>query len=284
MNNFEQIVEEKSTKVIKELFFHVGLAKTGSTFLQNRFFHKLKGIRYIHTSKFYRYNSIIKQSNENQLLFSREFDRQFFDETLKIAEKYPYAKIIIVLRSNEKWIASQYRRYVKNGGSRSFENFINIKTNKGIWKIEEALFLPKLKFLTRHFNNPPLILFYEEFKENPHKVFRKIADYTNSDYDKNSINLKPKHKSYSDKQLLFIRKLTRKFYKKDPYEFTDKEVTWLKYRSRWFLLHIFLYLAKFIPMRFEEELISKKQLLEYESFYRKDWEQCLEFTKENSVF
>ncbi len=270
-------------KKLKELFFHVGLAKTGSTYLQNKFFHKLKGIGYIHTSKFYRYNDIIAKSNENRLLFSREFDRQFFDETLKIAEKYPYAKIIIVLRSNEKWIASQYRRYVKNGGSRSFEDFINIKTNKGVWKIEDALFLPKLKFLKRHFNNPPLILFYEEFKENPFKTFDKIAEYTGTEYDKEQIDLKAKHKSYSDKQLLFVRNLTRKFYKQEPDADPHGHNSWFKFRSRWFILHIFLYLAKIIPAGNKTDLISKQQLKNYNTFFRKDWEQCIDFAKEHSA-
>ncbi len=268
---------------IKELYFHIGLAKTGSTYLQNKFFNKLKGIKYIHTSKFYRYNDIINSCDDTKILFSREFDRQFFNETIKIAEKYPYAKIIIALRSNEKWIASQYRRYVKNGGSKPFNEFINIKTNKGVWKIEDALFLPKLKFLKRHFNNPPLILFYEEFKENPHNTFKKIADYTNSSYEKKSVDLKAKHKSYSDKQLLFVRKLTKRFYKKDPYEFSSGKVTWLKYRTRWFILHIFLYLAKLIPRKKEIVLIPKSQLSEYKSFYQKDWDACKEFAKEHSA-
>lgn len=267
---------------IKELYFHVGLAKTGSTYLQNKFFHKLKGIKYIHTSKFKHYNDIIKSCKEKKLLFSREFDRQFFNETLKIAEKYPYAKIIIFLRSNEQWIASQYRRYVKNGGSEPFNNFINIKTNKGIWKIEDAMFLPKLKFLKRHFNNAPLILFYEEFKENPHKTFQKIADYTNSSYNENTVDLKAKHKSYSDKQLLFVRKITRYFYKKRSSEFINDKESWLKFRTRWIILHIILYIAKILPAD-NNILIPENQAEEYKMFYEKDWLACKEYAEKHSA-
>lgn len=267
--------------VNKELFFHVGLAKTGSTYLQNKFFHKLEGIKYIHTSKFYKYERIISQSNEKRLLFSREFDRQFFDETAKIANLYPNAKIIIVLRSNEQWIASQYRRYVKNGGSKDINEFIDITDNKGVWKNEEALFFPKLEFLKQHFKNLPLVLFFEDFKKNPHQVFQKIADYTGTEYHRENVSLKAKHKSYSEKQLLFVRRLVRK-YKILSVKYSDNQ-SWLQYRSRWFLLHIFLYIAKLLPLNLKEELIKNEQLDEYKSFFIIDWEQCKVFAKEKSA-
>ena len=267
----------------KELFFHVGLAKTGSTYLQNKFFHKLNGIRYIHTSKFYKYESIIAESNEERLMFSREFDRQFFDETGKIAKLYPNAKVIMILRSNEKWIASQYRRYVKNGGSKDIKNFIDITDNKGVWKNEEALFFPKLEFLKKHFINQPLVLFYEEFKEDPHKVFQKIADYTGTEYIKEQISLKAKHKSYSEKQLLFVKNITQRLYKKDPDEFTKGEVSWLKYRSRWLVLHLALYFAKIFPIKYKVKLINQDDLKAYKAFYKDDWERCKQFSKEYSA-
>jgi hypothetical protein len=263
----------------KTLYFHVGLSKTGSTYVQNKFFHKLKGIKYIHTSKFYAYDKIIVECKENKLLFSREFDRQFEREVSKLAAKYPHAKIIVVLRSTEQWIASQYRRYVKNGGYAHFEDFIDIRDDKGIWKIKDAYFFPNLIYLKENFVNPPLVLFYEELKQDPHAFFMKIVNYTETNYNKEQISLSAKHKSYSDKQLLFVRNITQKLKIEDHYKRTDAKLSWFTYRRRWLVLHLALYLAKLIPLKYKTELIPINLLSEYKEFYKEDWNKCLEFSR-----
>jgi hypothetical protein len=268
---------------MRKLYFHVGLAKTGSTYLQNRFFDKLKGVRYIHTSKYFKYPKIIENNIDDNLLFSREFDRQFETEVGKIAGKYPDAYIIVVLRSNEQWIASQYRRYVKNGGSELFEDFIDIKNDKGVWKIKDAEYIHKLEYITKHFKNKPLILIYDDLKKDPHSFFRKIAEYCEADYNEDNVNLKPKHKSYTDKQLLFLRNLTQRFYKKEPYNYKTSDLNWFKVRGRMLKMYIALYLAKILPIKYDKKLIDSDILQIYKEYYIQDWEKCKKYKEDFSA-
>ena len=106
----------------KEIYFHVGLAKTGSTFLQERVFKHLKNIHYIDTSKYKKIDQLISESKHQRILVSREFDRQFKKEVDKFSEKYPNATPVMVLREHHSYIASQYRRAIKNGSQKTLKN------------------------------------------------------------------------------------------------------------------------------------------------------------------
>ena len=44
------------------IFFHVGLGKTGTTFLQDRFFPKLEGIDYLPRNKYHKAEEYIEKS------------------------------------------------------------------------------------------------------------------------------------------------------------------------------------------------------------------------------
>ena len=126
-------------KSTKKIYFHVGLAKTGSTFLQKNFFPYLKNIKYISTHKYRRCINIINNTNYDSYLISREFDRPLKKEIKKILFHFPQTKIIIVFREHGKWISSQFKRLSKNGWHWSFEKFYN-NENNGYWKNEDMIY------------------------------------------------------------------------------------------------------------------------------------------------
>jgi hypothetical protein len=134
-----------------EVFFHFGLGKTASTYLQSRFFPKLGNIRYVPTVRFRQYPRLLERPPAPRLLFSREFDRQFAGEVAAFARHCPRAWPIIVLRRHDAWIASQYRRYVKNGWGLSFREFFDIEQDRGMWKWADLEMAPRLKLLEELF-------------------------------------------------------------------------------------------------------------------------------------
>ena len=99
----------------KVIYFHVGISKTGSTFLQKRVFPFLKNIHYIPTRKYFKINEEISSIKQESVLVSREFDRQFEREIELFAKNHQNVVPIIVFRRHDQYLASQYRRFVKNG-------------------------------------------------------------------------------------------------------------------------------------------------------------------------
>jgi len=128
----------------KKIYFHVGLAKTGSTFLQKNFFPYLKNIKYISTHSYRNCIDIINKTNYDSYLISREFDRPLEQEVKKISNVFPQTKIIIVFRKHEKWISSQFKRMSKNGWHWSFEKFYK-NDNSGYWKYEDMNYIDKIR-------------------------------------------------------------------------------------------------------------------------------------------
>ncbi len=265
----------------KEIFFHVGLGKTGSTYLQYKVFTKFRNVYYIQRTKYKKSFEIINKTNYNRYLVSNELDRQFPDEIRRISASFPDAKIIMVLRRNDSWLASQYRRWVKNGYSGSFDEFIDLKNDHGEWKQKEAFFWPYIELVMKIMHSKPLVLLYDELREDPHSFIKKIVDFIGADYDPDTISLKKIHKSYNKKQLLQRRKWNKHF---------SGNIKLSKSKILAFIQTLFyvkpirygsLYLAKIIPdeMVHQEELTPKNYLDQLYNFYKEDWEKCVNYSK-----
>ncbi len=263
----------------KQIYFHVGLGKTASTYLQNRFFTKLKGIHYIHTSLYKKSKKIIQQTDHPKYLVSREFDQQLESEVKWFSSDFPDAKTIVFFRRQDGWIASQYKRFVKNGFPGTFAEFIDVEKDNGYWKKEDLLFYPKLKTLEHYFKSKPLVLFYEEFKKDPIPVFNKLCDFMGAEYDINEVDLSPKHVSYNEKQLKVIRKIGWRFFRPNMPPIKNPVLRFLRRIYHMAIRYPILYGALLVPESWvnPEPLIPPAELEKVKKVFEEDWNRCQEY-------
>jgi hypothetical protein len=257
------------------IYFHVGLGKTASTYLQHRVFPQLKGIKYIPTNQYKRCLEIIQKGVEKSYLVSREFDRQFEREVSWFCSEHPDARIIVVFRKHDKWIASQYRRHVKGGFYKGFKSFIDVEQNKGFWDRKELLYMDKVKVIEKYSTQPPLILFHEDIANDPISFIQKIVDFCDAKINFKAISFKPKHTAWSDKQLLAVKKFRNKFVSRDIYGGRNRLENWIYYRPWWALFHLVMYSAQIIPKSWfasaSEHLIHQYDLDKVTDFTKEDW-------------
>lgn len=263
----------------KTIFFHVGLGKTGSTYVQYRFFPFLKGIKYVQRTQYRKYQHLIEKSKEDKILVSNEFDRQLERELKKMHQFNPDARIIIILRRHDSWMASQYRRQVKNGRALNFDKFLDFTTDNGFWKTDEVFFYPKLKAIEKYFHHKPLVLFHADLKKEPYVFFDRIANFLGATYNKEDIELNPKHKSYSEKQLKIIRKFGKKYFRQNVKPSERFYVRQLQRYYKMFFRYLVLYTAFLMPESWggEGPLIPEEQLKRIRDYYETDWQKCVEY-------
>ena len=268
----------------KTVTFHIGLGKTGSTYLQHEFFPKLKGITYIPSRKYHRIFEILDSLPEGNYFVSREFDQQLERECTKIAEHYPDANIIMVLRPPASWIASQYRRFAKNGIHETFREFFDIENDAGRWKQKELYFSHHIAFLEKIFNKKPLVLFHEDLKKDPHAFLKKMADFAGATYDPDSISLAPVHKSHSEKRLKMMRKYGYRFLPKEQKYSKNYMLHKLQWRWKQIKVHSLMAAsALFSDSHFDDvELIPKDQLDKIAEHFKSDYEKCKAWAAQNN--
>jgi hypothetical protein len=267
-----------------EIYFHVGLGKVASTYLQHRFFPKLKNIHYIPTNRYKKSPKIIAKGAYGRYFVSREFDQQLEDEVRWFSSFYPHARPIIIFRRHDSWIASQYRRYVKNGGYLPFTGFFDVEKDEGLWKRKHVTFYTNIEHLEKYFERKPLVLFYDELRESPWAFFDKIAAFSDTAYKKEEISLAKVHRSYNEKQLKVMKKLAANIFGKAQPRFSNQPVLhWLQRRGRLLACYAILYPALLLPERLisKEPLIEPEELEKVKAYFEEDWARCKAYAAQN---
>lgn len=267
-------------KAEKKIYFHVGTGKTGTTYLQIKVFPFVKGLHYIPTNRYRKIYEILKESKEERLLVSREFDRQMEREVKKFAEHYPNnTQPIVVFRRQDSYIASQYRRFVKNGYQGDLTSFLDLENDNGFFKQEHLTYMDTVALLEEQFGCKPLVYFHDDMKKDQKAYVERMLSDIGASVDYDAINQKSFHTSYSEKQLKALRSFAKIVPMEKKRVFNNGILHFLNRSIRGPLRYIVLYVAKVFPNAFfsKEPLISTEELECVRLFFEKDWMAVREY-------
>ncbi len=165
-------------------YFHVGLHKTASTYLQRLVFPKWPEIKYL------RYRNIeyfLRLPENEKYLISCEGLSGATFATLedrrrglaRLAEMFPGANAIIGLRPHGGFVASLYSQYVRYGGSEPFEGFFSLEGPQDgvVWRREDLCFRALIECLESSFGKPPFVFQMSELKTNRDGLLSDLAGF-----------------------------------------------------------------------------------------------------------
>lgn len=275
---------EKTHTATPQLFYHVGMGKVASTYLREAFFPKLQGIYVIPRSKKYDTLKLMARGEHKKYFLCRALDTNMEEGIRDIAAAYPDTHPIIVFRKPDSWIASQYRRWVKNGYPGTLQEFIDVHENKGYWPREELLFMEKIRLLERYFTPRPLVLFYEDMKSDPRSFFDAIARYTGCTYNFSEVQLSAIHASHDERGLVLRRHVRRWVSSSMPVYTRIPVLHWLQRRALMVWAYLLVAIAKVIPNSWQpqEPLMDPAYLEEIRAFTAADWAAVKAYAQEKT--
>lgn len=152
------------------LYLHIGLQKTGTTFLQKAVFPRWKGINYLPTDNL---EKLLRIEDDEINLLSREglsgknwsSDTERRRNISNLAKHFPQARIILSFRRHSDFILSSYKQYLQRGGFEDFEHYFDIQSNQGFMKREDFLYRTKLETVLGCFEEAPFVILYSQIIE-----------------------------------------------------------------------------------------------------------------------
>lgn len=157
---------------MSKLIIHVGLHKTGTTFLQNTYFKSLENTLYMHGNSFFvPWKEQLDKTTKNMLLSYEGFSgiawhKEYswinsFEMNIEALKRFfPEAIIIVVFRKHGDLALSMYKQYINEGNSCTLDEFFG---DNAIISTQDLNFKRRIEFLEQKFNKVYL-LNYETFK------------------------------------------------------------------------------------------------------------------------
>lgn len=264
------------------IFFHLGLERTGTKFLQKSIFPFIDNITYLDRKQYKDADNIIRHAPEKKILVSYEFNELLLQEVRSFSNLFPNTHAVMVFRRHDSYIASQYRRYVKNGFKGALTDFLDLENDKGYLKKIDLDFCRKIEIVRKHFTVEPFFFNYHDLENEPEAFIKKMLEIFDVDVPCDKISYRRRHVSYDDIQLKTLKAFTTKLNIDKKKSFENKALRFMHCLAMDAVRYPLLQLGRIMPNDFfgSEPLIESQELERIRSHYETDWRRCSkEFVK-----
>jgi hypothetical protein len=172
-----------------QLTIHVGLHKTGTSYLQNLLFPAMPGVKVIRGGNSHRQllsidedvQTIISDENISGRAWGGTYQTDFVENVNRLSQLYQDPKIIFGIRDQRTLIPSFYKQYLHEKGTGGVECFFN-QNNTGLLKAEDLFFEPKIKLLKNLFSD--VFIYRQQFmSENGQALINALSNFLGVDSD-----------------------------------------------------------------------------------------------------
>lgn len=180
-----------------QLILHIGLHKTGTTFLQQAVFRHWRGLGYVGRPLQRDTIRAIAESSSHAVLFSNEslsgslidaydqrqsgawIDRQV-NQIRRLGQLFPAAQVMIGFRYQTGWLLSIYKHYLKYGGTRSLDEFLG-EDGSSVLSMDDLRFRPRLEATMEAFPRGVFPFFWEELNMDSRSLYEDMATFLRLD-------------------------------------------------------------------------------------------------------
>ncbi len=196
-----------------KVFIHIGLHKTGTTFLQKQVFPYIEDIHYVEKEESIRFDMNLNEKKVNLIsnedLSGNPWLKNVHDR-FRIADRlkrvFPKAKIIVGTRNKSSWVKSLYKNYVRKGGIYDFKTFKN-----DIFEEDYLEFDEYINYLKKLFDDVYVYQF-EDLKKDSFQFVKDMCEYIGCSVP--SFDNQKRNVAWNDRQLRLARFLNKFWYHK----------------------------------------------------------------------